>query len=173
MKRLYWLLGALGGLLLVSGCETPTPPGVERGPDNTIAYDVLVQATPPGAAIRANGQEIGTTPVHLKIFGDRDGTFHDFGSSYYVVEALPVATNQYPQVRYFGTGHLFGPEDRIPQSIYFDMNQPPQQQPPVAYPGGPAPGPYVYPYPVYPYPYPYWGGPRIYIGPGYGYRHWR
>ena len=184
MKALICIGGAITSatlsLFLLTGCQTAPPPGVERGPDNTQAYDVLVDASPPGAYIRADGRDMGPTPVHIKIFGDPDGTFHDFGSSWYVVEAFPVTTNQYPQVRYFGTGHLFGPEDRVPANIYFDMNQPPQQQPPVVsgypYPApgyAPAPYPYVYPAP-YPYYYPYPAfGARIYIGGGGERHHWR
>ena len=135
-----------------------------------MAYDVLVDATPPGARIEANGQDVGQTPVHIKIFGDRDGTFHDFGSPWYVVKAFPIETNQFPQVRFFGTGHLFGPEDRIPSKILFDMNQ---QAPPQAAPGYGQP--YYYGPPAYPYPYPYYYGPywgpsfRFYFGPG---GHW-
>jgi len=158
-------LALVGGLL--AGCES-VPPGVERGPHGTIAYDVLVDASPPGAQIVANGANIGHTPIHLKIFGDKDGTFHDFGSYYYIVQALPLATNQFAQVRYFGTGRWFSREDHIPQRIDFDMNQPP---PP--YPAYPAPG-YEYPYP----PPAYYGPPvyygpafRFYFGPGY-HRHW-
>src|SRR5207244_6742891 len=94
--------GGLAVAALLTGCET-IPPGAERGPHNTMAYDVLVDASPPGARIEANGQDIGNTPVHLKIFGDPDGTFHDFGSPFYVVKASPLATNQFPQPRYFGT----------------------------------------------------------------------
>src|SRR5437667_8001617 len=96
--------------VFLAGCDT-IPPGAERGPHGTMAYDVLVDASPPGARIEANGQDIGNTPVHLKIFGDPDGTFHDFGSPFYLVKALPLTTNQFPQTRYFGTGHYFGPED--------------------------------------------------------------
>ena len=156
----------LAALLFVTGCETTPPPGVERGPNGTVAYDVLIDASPPGAKIEANGEMVGETPLHLKIFGDKDGTFHDFGSDFYVIRALSLTTNQYPQVRMFGTGRWFGPEDRIPQNIYFDMNQPPPQYPP---------GPFVYPYPApYYYPGPYYYGP--YYGPsfrfhyGYPYR---
>src|SRR5512133_18296 len=85
------LLAGLGAVaaLLMAGCET-VPPGVERGPNGTIAYDVLVEASPPGAHIEANGQVVGDAPIHLKIFGDKDGTFHDFGSYYYIVRGLPV-----------------------------------------------------------------------------------
>jgi len=157
-----WTLGAmLTAVLCLAGCQTaPLPPGAEQGPHGTIAYDVLVEATPPGAKIEANGQLVGETPLRLKIFGDRDGTFHDFGSDFYVIRALPLATNQYPQVAMFGTGRWFGPEDRIPSQISFDMNQrPPQVAPP--------PG-YGYPYAYPPPPY-YYYPPPVYYGPGIRY----
>lgn len=139
-------------LLCVTGCQT-LPPGAEKGPDGTMAYDVLIEASEPGAKIEANGQVIGQTPIHLKIFGDPDGSFHDFGSEYYVIRALPLTTNQYAQLRTFGTGHWFGPEDKIPQQVYFDMNQRPPE--------------YI-PTPVYPYPAPYYYPPPYYYGPSYG-----
>ena len=88
-----------------------------------MAFDVLIEASAPGARIETDGDYVGTTPVHVKIFGDPDGTFHDFGSYQYVIRALPVATNQFAQVRAFGTGRGFTREDRIPQHLYFDMNQ--------------------------------------------------
>jgi hypothetical protein len=158
-----WLLGLA---LICGGCSTPIPPGAERGPHGTMAYDVLIEASAPGARIEANGEEIGTSPVHLKIFGDPDGTFHDFGSYYYVIRALPVATNQFVQTRVFYTGHLLTPEDRIPQRINFEMNQAP---PPGAPPGYVYP---AYPPPVYywappPYYYYYWPSYRCYYGPRY------
>src|SRR5438477_9378915 len=108
MTKALICAAGLAAFLLLAGCDT-IPPGAERGPHGTMAYDVLVEASPPGARIEANGQDIGNTPVHLKIFGDPDGTFHDFGSPFYVVKALPLTTNQFPQTRYFGTGHYFGP----------------------------------------------------------------
>src|SRR5215469_4603416 len=169
--RAKWIFAtSLAAAFVLAGCQTPLPPGAEPGPHGTMAYDVLVDATPPGARIEANGQDVGQTPVHIKIFGDRDGTFHDFGSPWYVVKAFPIETNQFPQVRFFGTGHLFGPEDRIPSKILFDMNQ---QAPPQAAPGYGQP--YYYGPPAYPYPYPYYYGPywgpsfRFYFGPG---GHW-
>ena len=166
MKR-QWIFGGILALLLwVTGCETvPPPDGVERGPHGTIAYDVLVEASPPGARIEADGRFVGETPLHLKIFGDKDGTFHDFGSDFYVVRALPLTTNQYPQVAMFGTGRWFGPEDRIPERIYCDMNQKPPQY---------IPGPPVYPYPPpYYYPPPHYYGPsfRFYLGRPHYHRH--
>ena len=165
--KLFFSLSA-GAVALLAGCATELPPGAERGPHNTMAYDVLVEASEPGARIEANGQFIGNSPVHLKIFGDPDGTFHDFGSYYYAVRAMPLATNQFPQARYFMTGHMMTHEDRVPQKIYFDMNQPPQQT--YAQPGYPYPPPaYYYGPPAY-YPGPYFYGPEIYVGPRF--RRW-
>ena len=164
MKRMLMFAAMLAAAIFLSGCET-VPPGVETGPHGTIAYDVTIEASSPGAHILANGQDIGVTPVHLKIFGDKDGTFHDFGSSYYVIEATPTTTNQFPQTRMFQTGHMMGPEDRIPQRIFFDMTQ---AQPAYA-PGAPVV--------AYPPPAVYYGPPAYYYGPtfrfgfGPGYYH--
>jgi hypothetical protein len=166
MRPVLFLAAALGMVVLLAGCET-VPPGVERGPHGTIAYDVLVEATPPGAHIEANGQVVGDAPLHLKIFGDKDGTFHDFGSYYYVVRGLPLTTNQFVQTRVFRTGRWFTPEDRIPDRIYFDMNQntvPPPGSPLYVYPPYGPPGYYYWPPPYY--------GPRLhfYFGPGFYHR---
>jgi len=171
--RLFFGAGFAGLAVLLASCATP-PNDVERGPHGTIAYYVQVDATPPGARIEANGEYVGNTPLTLKIFGDKDGTFHDFGSYYYAVRALPLATNQYPQAKYFLTGKNFTPEDHVPKSVYFDMTQP---QPQPNYPAyAPHPGPYYYGPPVYyappyPYPYPYYYGPtfRFYVAP---HGHW-
>lgn len=154
---------------LLAGCGTPIPPGAERGPDGTMAYDVLVEASPPGARIEANGEIVGEAPLHIKIFGDPDGTFHDFGSYYYEVRALPIATNQYPQVRLFRTGHLLTPEDHVPRRIYFDLNQPPQTYAPYGAPVYGYPPPAYYGPPPYYYGPPYFYGPefRFYVGPRY------
>ena len=158
--KLVFGIAALGAAIFLTGCQT-LPPGAEPGPNGTMAYDVLIEASEPGAKIEANGEVIGNAPIHLKIFGDPDGTFHDFGSEYYVINALPVTTNQFPQARWFGTGHMFGPEDKIPNRVYFNMNQPPP-----AYSGGPP----IYAYPAYPPPVYY--GPPVYFygGPHYYYR---
>ena len=160
----------MAAIAVLTGCET-LPPGAEPGPHGTMAYDVLIEASEPGARIEANGQSIGNSPVHLKIFGDLDGTFHDFGSYYYLIRALPLTTNQFAQTRVFHTGRSFGPEDRIPQKVYFDMNQPapayaPVGEPPPGYPGYYGPPPYYY-------GPPYYGpGVRFYFGPGYHRHHW-
>ena len=124
MKTAAVLAGTIAALGFLTGCDT-IPPGAERGPNGTMAYLVKIEATEPGARIEANGQSIGNTPVTLKIFGDPDGTFHDFGSYYYIIRGLPLQTNQYAQAIYFRTGRWFTPEDKIPQRIVFDMNRPP------------------------------------------------
>jgi hypothetical protein len=129
-----------------------------------MAYNVPVTATEPGARIEVNGEYIGDAPLQLKIFGDTDGTFHDFGSYTYVVRALPQGTNQYPQAAVFATGRMFTHEDRIPKELNFDMNRQQPVAPPYAYPG--APPPYYYPYPYY-YPPPYYYGYYYYGGPYY------
>jgi hypothetical protein len=137
-----------------------------------MAYYVSIEASEPGARIEANGEDVGQTPIRLKIFGNPNGTFHDFGSEYYVIRALTISSNQYPQVRAFGTGRGWAPQSKIPERIYFDMNHPA--------PAPPADAPhYAYPYYYGPPPYPYYGPPyyygpafRFYFGPGYYHRRW-
>ena len=114
-------------LVLVLGCATndPAPAGnPERGRDGTVAYYVSVEASESGVRIEANEDYIGTAPLTLKIFGDKDGTFHNFGSPEYVIRAFPTKPGQYPQTKVFRTGKWFQPEDMIPKRIYFDMQQP-------------------------------------------------
>jgi len=168
MKRLLRIAAGLTVAGLLAGCQS-LPPGAEPGPHGTMAYDVLIDATPPGARIVANGKEIGNTPVHLKIFGDRDGTFHDFGSYYYVIKAYPITTNQFAQVRYFRTGRMWTAQDYIPSRIDFEMNLPPPPPPAYDYP---PPYPYYWwpPYysgwPYYYWPYSYYWYSGFYWGPG-------
>jgi hypothetical protein len=164
MKRALLFVASAAATLLIAGCSTPLPPGAEPGPHNTMAYTVSVDASPPGARIEVNGEDIGPAPVRIKIFGDTDGTFHDFGADYYIVRALPVATNQFPQTRAFRTGHMLGPEDRIPDHIFFDMNQQPA---PYASPGYYGPPPVIYGAPYY-----YEPGFRFYWGPRFYHRRW-
>lgn len=164
MKRISTWITGLAAVALLAGCQT-LPPGAERGPHGTMAYTILIEASEPGAKIEANGEIVGTTPLKLKMFGDPDGTFHDFGSPYYVIRALPLTTNQFAQTRWFGTGQWFGPEDRIPEQIHFDMNQ--KQE---VYSGPPGPdysGPNIYFYGA-----PYFG-PYYYYGPRYHHHHYR
>lgn len=122
MTSLIAMLGCLSG-----GCSTPDPrvDGAgkpEKGPQGTVAFLVKVEASEPGVRIEANGDSIGTAPLTLKIYGDKDGTFHNFGSPDYILKAYPAKPGQRVQTKTFGTGAWFGREDRIPSTIYFDMN---------------------------------------------------
>jgi hypothetical protein len=126
MRRIHvgLLAGALAALI---GCSTAGPGGkaaVERGPNGTIAYRVLIESDEPGVRIEANKEYVGTTPLELKIFGDKDGTFHHFGSPEYVIRAIPVKPGQNAHSKFFRTGDAFTGEDRIPKRIFFDMTQP-------------------------------------------------
>lgn len=107
----------------ICGCATGSSPKAERGPDGTIAYKVQVESSTPGARIEVNEDYIGKTPLTLTIFGDKDGTFHNFGSKDFIIRALPSSTNQFPQTKVFRTGGWFSEEDRVPSRIYFDMEQ--------------------------------------------------
>jgi hypothetical protein len=108
--------------LFLAGCAS-APAHAERGPNGTIAYLVQVESSEPGIRIEANNDYVGQTPLTLKIFGDKDGTFHNFGSAEYIIRALAANTNQYTQTKVFRTGGWFSQEDKIPSRVYFDMIQ--------------------------------------------------
>jgi hypothetical protein len=122
MKRYFLCATSITAAFVLLGCAS-VPSGAEHGPNGTIAYLVEIESSEPGVPIEANNDYVGKTPLTLKIFGDKDGTFHNFGSSEYVVRAFPANTNQYPQTKIFRTGGWFSPEDNIPTRIYFDMSQ--------------------------------------------------
>jgi hypothetical protein len=107
---------------LFAGCAS-YPPNAERGPQGTITYYVQIESSDPGVRIEANNDVIGTAPCKLKIFGDLDGTFHNFGSYEYIIRAFPLNTNESIQTKVFRTGGWFSQEDKIPTHIYFDMNE--------------------------------------------------
>ena len=111
--------------LLWTGCATD-PNAPKKGPDGTIAYLVEVDSSERGARIEANNENIGKTPTTLEIFGDRDGTFHNFGNFDYTVTASPVRAGQQAQTKVFKTGRPFTGEDRIPKKIFFEFGMPPE-----------------------------------------------
>jgi hypothetical protein len=129
MKRKLRLALTAGTLLALAGCATSsTAQKPERGPNGTIAYLVEVESSEPGAQVEANNDYIGKTPCTLKIFGDKDGTFHNFGSYHYTVKAYPVRPGEQPRTKDFRTGGWFTPEDRIPKKIFFDFGPVPEPQ---------------------------------------------
>jgi hypothetical protein len=120
--------------ILLAGCATEDPKAVagpqrtdEKGPQNTVIYLVPVESSEPGAKIEVNGKVEGVAPLTIKVFGDRDGTFHNFGSDDFTVRAYSPRTEQYPQSRIFKTGTFGVKDDKIPQRIYFDFSAPGQK----------------------------------------------
>ena len=129
MKRALTFTVTGAALLAFAGCATTfTAEKPERGPNGTIAYLVEVESSEPGARIEANKEYTGRTPCTLKIFGDKDGTFHNFGSYHYTVTAYPIRPGHQPQTKDFRTGGWFTSEDRIPMKIFFDFGPVPQTQ---------------------------------------------
>jgi len=108
-------------LLCLVGCASTGDP--ERGRDGTIAYYIEIESEPPGQRIEVDHDYIGRTPIRYKIFGDPDGTFHNWGQYEVLIEALPDSTNLFPQSKLFRTGGWWSPEDKIPSRIYFNMTQ--------------------------------------------------
>ena len=109
--------------LIALSCATPSGGRVEGGPQGTIAYEIEIESSEPGARVEVNGDTVGKTPLKLKVFGDRDGTFHNFGSRDYVVKCYPVQPSQRVQIKAFRTGGWFSQEDQIPKRIVFDLNE--------------------------------------------------
>lgn len=104
----------------LAGCATT--PNAEKGPNRTIAYYMQVKSSTPGITIETNNVYAGQTPLTLMIFGDRDGTFHNFGCAEYTIRALPLNTNQFLQTQTFRTTSKSSPGARIPGLVFFEMN---------------------------------------------------
>jgi hypothetical protein len=110
------------GAILLAGCATTEPANTEKGPENTVAYEVPIESNLPGTKIEVNYNVIGVAPISVKIFGDRDGTFHNFGSDEYVVRAYPPDTSYYPQTKIFKTGAFGIKDDQVPKNIVFNFD---------------------------------------------------
>jgi len=123
MKSRLFRIGLLSFITMAVGCATTGGPNAERGSQGTIAYEVEIESSEPGARVEANGEDVGKTPFKLRIFGDPDGTFHNFGRYDYVLKCYPVRPNQRTQVKVFRTGGWFTQEDRIPKRVFFDLNE--------------------------------------------------
>ncbi len=110
-------------LSIMAGCAGTSSSSPEQGPGGTIAYMVKIESSEPGARVEVNDDFIGKTPVDLRVWGDKDGTFHNFGASDFVIRVTPVREGQSPQTKVFRTGGWFGQEDRIPNRLFFDLDQ--------------------------------------------------
>lgn len=108
--------------LLLAGCATTENPNTETGPQGTIAYNVPIESNLPGTKIEVNYTVVGVAPLTVKIFGDRDGTFHNFGSDEYIVRAYPADAGYYPKTVIFKTGAFGIKDDRIPEKIAFTFD---------------------------------------------------
>src|SRR5258705_899035 len=90
-------LTALAAFIL-AGCAIDGPKP-EKGKEGTIAYLIEVESSEPGARLEVNNDYVGRTPTTLKIFGDKDGTFHNFGSYEYRITPSPVRAGQQAQTK--------------------------------------------------------------------------
>ena len=114
----------LAALILTGGgCASGSGNRPERGPDGTIAYPIRIEASEAGARVEVNDEYVGKTPIEIRVWGDPDGTFHNFGSSDYVIRVFPVRDGQTVQTKVFRTGGWFSQEDRVPGRLYFDLDQ--------------------------------------------------
>lgn len=112
---------ALAGAF-ATGCVSDDAPGAERGPHNTIAYTIRIEASEPETKIEVNYQPAGIAPVTVKVFGDRDGTFHNFGSDEFIVRGYPKNPDFFPQTKILKTGAMGVADDKIPERIYFQFD---------------------------------------------------
>lgn len=112
---------------VVCGCasstSSPKAAAPEKGLYGTIAYVIRIEASEPGTKIEVNHQAVGIAPLTVKVFGDRDGTFHNFGSDEYVVRGYPPKPEQFPQTKIFKTGAFGIKDDKIPDRIFFDFSK--------------------------------------------------
>ncbi|PWU13370.1 MAG: hypothetical protein C5B50_19340 [Verrucomicrobia bacterium] len=106
---------------VLAGCSTVFQ--TESGPDHTVASYVQVESSVPGVTVETNNVYAGKTPLTLKVFGNEDGTFHDFGHPEFVIRALPLSTNQFEQTQRFHVSSHAGPGDTIPGLIFFEMDR--------------------------------------------------
>ena len=94
-----------------------------------MPYAIFIETSDPGSRIEVDGEYVGTAPLTVTIWGDKDGTFHGAGDGHTVFAAYPVRSGQFIQKKSFLNGaqaFMFGQEDRIPARLYFDLNQKPE-----------------------------------------------
>lgn len=119
--RLKCLL--LLGIVATAGCNSVSTGQKKHGPNGTIEYSIQIESSEPGGRVEINDDYVGKTPLEVKVWGDRDGTFHNFGAADYVIKVFPVKEGQTGQMKVFRTGGWFGQEDQIPRRLFFDLDQ--------------------------------------------------
>lgn len=125
IRGLLFIAGSVVALLSACSSNNPaTGTAIERGRYGTVAYELRIESDEPGVRIETNKAFAGSTPFALKIFGDRDGTFHNFGEPNYIIQAIPDKPGQHLQTKIFHNGEAFVGDDKIPKRIYFDMVHP-------------------------------------------------
>jgi hypothetical protein len=120
LRRGMIALSYAGLVAAMLGCSST--PKADKGPEGTKAFYVQVQTSREGVSIETNNVFAGKAPLVLRLMGDKDGTFHNFGSPQYVIRALPESTNSFIPTQVFKTGDKSSPGDRVPGLIFFDMN---------------------------------------------------
>jgi hypothetical protein len=123
MTRAALTISLLGLAFASVSCQNLNP-GDEPGPNRTLVYYLKVEASLPDVSIETNKVFAGKTPLVLRLFGDPPGTFRDFGSPEFSLQAVPPSTNYFLQNKVFRTGKGSTPGDRIPGMVFFDMSQP-------------------------------------------------
>jgi len=130
MKNALWFSVLIpAAALLLSGCASSSEARHRPG-GGPVPYEVQIETSDPGSRIEVDGEYMGTSPLTVTIWGDADGTFHGPGDGYTVFKAYPVKPGQYIQTRKYLNGaqaFMFGQQDRIPQRLYFDLNQKPEE----------------------------------------------
>jgi hypothetical protein len=119
LSKVWVILSPTAVVVMLASCSS-TPAG-DKGADGTTAFYVQVQASREGVTIETNNAFAGKAPMTLRLFGDKDGTFRNFGAPDYVVRALPGSTNAFIPTQVFKTGNKSSPGDRIPGLIFLDM----------------------------------------------------
>ena len=122
MKKLIYLFVLV---ILTNGCVTTQ--NVVPGSNQYCDQYVETISDPPGAKIEINNQYMGETPLTVRLTRK---TNYDWWNSSLVggaaavqIEASPFTINAYPdQAGQFTQKKYIGPNDVIPNKIYFNMN---------------------------------------------------
>ena len=108
--------------MLLAACSSTSH--TEKQPHGTKLFFIQIQASQEGISVQTNNVFAGKTPLTLVVLASKEGTFHNFGAPQYVIQAVPALTNGIWPTQAFRTGSGSTPGDRIPGTIFFDMEHP-------------------------------------------------